>query len=266
MKSFAFMLGAAACLVGATALADESRYWEKRDVTPADEDKKPLRNYFESRDTNPGDPDDKREAEDYLNKRAEAANKPDRDHSMDRTDLKSADPDSDRFKSKVGVAIESGGGIGGFVDRSISETTGSQGQYTGRVVVGTRRHFAGEAAYVGSAQRVNTFGVSPGSMLYGNGVETAFRYNLLTGMWQPYATGGIGWMHYNFNRDAQISTSDVQQSGDVVTFPVGVGMAWRLDGLILDSRFSMHPATSSSMIRGANFSTWDLQARAGFEF
>lgn len=281
MKSYAFMLGAAVCLAGAAAFADENKYWEKRDldpasdaptkkatnqdwekrdVTPADEDKKPERAYYQSRDTNPGDPDDRKEVEDVLNKRAEAE-KGDRDHSMDRKDLRSADPDDKR----IGVAFETGGGVGGFIDDDISESTGAQGQYTGRVVVGTRRHFAGEAAYVGSAQRVNTLGVSPNSMLYGNGVEGAFRFNVLTGMWQPYATGGLGWVHYNMNESAILSTSDVRASGDVITFPVGVGMAWRMNRLILDSRLSFHPATGSNMIRGANLSTWDLQAKAGFE-
>lgn len=279
MKSYAFMLGAAVCLVSAAGFAGEQKYWEKRDVdpgsdaptkatdwekrdvTPADEDQKPERAYYEARDTNPGDPDNTKEVEDVLNKRAESS-KGDRDHSLDRKDLKRADPDD----KKLGVAFETGGGVGGFVDDRMSESTSVQGRYTGRVVVGTRSHFAGEAAYVGSAQRVNTLGISPNSMLYGNGAEGAFRFNVLTGMWQPYATAGLGWTHYNLNDSAVLSTSDVQASGDVITFPVGLGMAWRMNGLIFDSRLSFHPAAGSNIVRGGNLSTWDLQARGGFEF
>jgi hypothetical protein len=47
---------------------------------------------------------------------------------------------------------------------------------------------------------------------------------------------------------------------------LGCGMAWRKNGLILDGRFSMHPATSADMLREANLSTWDVNAKAGFEF
>ncbi len=281
MKSYAFMLGAAVCLVGATALADgneywenrdvdptidseklkpqSNRYWERRDVTPADEDQKPERNYFAQRDTNPGDPDDAREAEQAAMNDPRGAMAPD--------NRRAGSPfDRDRDDDRIGIQVETGGGVGGFIDDDISETTSAQGQWTGRVVIGTRRHFAGEVAYLGTAQNVNTFGVTPNSKLYGNGAEGAFRFNLLTGMWQPYASAGLGFMHYNFNDSATLLTSDVQRSDTVLTVPVGVGMAWRSDmGLVLDGRLSFHPATSG-LIRNANLSTWDLQAKAGFEF
>jgi len=283
MKSYAIMLGAAVCLAGMAAQADEAKYWEKRDVdpesdaptratdskaweqrdvTPASEDaKRTDKKYWTRRDTNPGDVDDEREVEDVLNKKAEVK-KSDRDHSLDRKGIVMNDPDD----KKLGIAFIHGGGIGGFIDDSLSESTSAQGQWTSRLVIGTRTHFAGELAYVGSAQKVNALGVSANSMLYGNGAEGAFRVNVLTGMWQPYAIGGLGWVHYNLNRDALLTTSDVQHQGDVMTFPVGAGMSWRMNNIMVDSRLSFHPATTSGIIRGANMSTWDLQARAGFEF
>jgi hypothetical protein len=185
----------------------------------------------------------------------------DRSHEGDRKDLLHADPN----KRMAGISVEAGGGVGGFIDNRISSVTSAQGQWTARMIFGTRSHFGGEAAYVGSAQGVNTVGISPNATLLGNGTEGAFRLNVLTGMFQPYAIAGLGWMHYSLG-PATLTTSDVQQNGDVVTFPLGLGMAWRMDGLVLDSRLSFHPATTSALIRDTNLSTWDLQARAGFEF
>src|SRR5690606_3916634 len=143
-----------------------------------------------NRDTNPGDPDDAREAEELLDQRSmQRTGEPDR--STDRRDMLARDPEDRR----MGLEVQTGGGIGGFVDDRISEVTSPQGQWTGRLVIGTRRHLGGEVAYVGSAQRVNTFGISPNSTLFGNGAEGAARLNVLTGMWQPYAIAGLGFVH-----------------------------------------------------------------------
>jgi hypothetical protein len=228
MKSFSILLGAAVSLLSAAALAADPNYYENRDPVP------------------PADP--------YAAPAPAPAAHPDPMADLNQPD-----------KKYVGIDVEAGGGVGGFIDRNITSVTTAQGQWTGRMVFGTRSHFAGEAAYVGSAQKVNTVGISPNATLVGNGAEAAFRLNVLTGMWQPYAIAGIGWTHYSLG-NATLTTSDVQSSGDVATFPLGVGMAWRYSGFVLDGRFSFHPATKSGLIRETNLSTWDLQAKAGFEF
>jgi len=173
--------------------------------------------------------------------------------------------EADRPDDKLGIAVEAGGGVGGFIDDRMSSQTTTQGQWTARAVFGTRSHFAGEAAYIGSLQGVNTLGVNEGARLSGHGGETSVRFNVLTGMWQPYATAGIGFMHYSLG-DAQLTTSDVLPTADVATFPLGLGMAWRMNGLVLDGRVSFHPSTTSGILRHANLSTWDVNAKAGFEF
>jgi hypothetical protein len=265
MKSFALLLGAAVSLASLSAFAEknpyeknaeaqlpdqrvDNRYWEKRSTGALDEKAPP------SEVITPG-----ARTEDALNKLAEKSG--DRDHTLDRKDVLRADRDEKR----LGIGVEAGGGFGGFLDKNISEQTGVQGQWTARLIFGTRSHFGAEAAYIGSAQSVNTSGISQNAKIVGNGAETAFRYNLFTGMFQPYASAGIGWVHYSLG-NAQLTTSDVQQNGDVAVFPVGLGMTFKYMGFMLDNRFSLHPATSSGLIRNTNLSTWDIQARGGFEF
>jgi len=270
MKSFALLLGAAASLACLSALAAEDPYEKADDQIPND---KVDNRYWEKRST--GARDEKAppsevlsptaQTEDAINKLSggtSADGKPhDRDHTLDRKDVLRADRD----EKKLGIGVEAGGGFGGFLDKNISEQTGVQGQWTARLIFGTRSHIGAEAAYIGSAQSLNMPGVQQGAKITGNGAETALRYNLFTGMFQPYASAGVGWVHYSMG-NAQLATSDVQQNGDVAVFPVGLGMTFKYMGFMLDNRFSLHPATSSALVRNTNLSTWDIQARGGFEF
>ena len=170
--------------------------------------------------------------------------------------------------SKIGFTAEAGGGIGGFLDSRAAGQTTNAGTWTARLQIGSRSHIAGEAAYQGSAQ--NLRGLGSGSGLYaarliGNGVEGNLRLNLLTGVWQPYAVGGLGWMHYNtINTGALVS--DFGMINNVIEFPVGAGMAWRFTPFVIDARMAFHPSAGSSLATGMNMSTWDLAARLGGEF
>ncbi len=273
----------------------DKHYWEHRDAQPAlaDDNVKRDKRYWEHRETNPkvesvGSPAveaapaagqkpqaaaEKGPVRRAVERAADGAGRAGAAVGDAASDVKEAakrvvaplTPVAEPRSDKVGIAVEAGGGVGGFVDERMSSQTTAQGQWAARAVFGTRRHLAGEAAYVGSAQGVNTLGVSNGAKLVGNGGETALRFNLLTGMWQPYATAGVGFMHYTLG-NAQLTTSDVQPTGDVATFPLGVGAAWRNNGVVLDGRVSFHPATTSGILRYANLSTWDVNAKAGFEF
>lgn len=167
--------------------------------------------------------------------------------------------------STIGIGFEAGAGVGGFMDNRIASVTTAQGTWKARAIVGTRRHFAGEAAYVGGTQIVNALGIQSNATLMNHGFEGSFRWNVLTGMIQPYATGGVGYSHYTLG-DARLTTSDVQSTGDVLTFPVSFGLAWKPNAFMLDARLSFHPSTNSAMIRDTNLSTWDVGAHAGFEF
>jgi hypothetical protein len=175
-------------------------------------------------------------------------------------------PDAEkRPASWVGVGFQAGAGVGSFIDNRMAGQTSAMAQWKIRGMVGTRRHFGGEAAYIGGAQSVNAFGVQQGATLMNHGFEGAFRYNLFTGLLQPYATGGLGYSHYTLG-NAVISTSDVDSTGDVLTLPISAGLAVKPGALILDARLTVRPAVGTTLIRNTNLSTWDVGAHAGFEF
>jgi len=167
--------------------------------------------------------------------------------------------------TRVGVDLETGGGVGGFLNSTMAAATGEQGQWTVRGVVGTRRHFPGEIAYVGSTQSVQGLTVDPTSHIIGGGLETNARFNLLTGALQPYAVAGVGWNHYSVT-GTTLATSAAETNADIMTFPVGAGLAYRVRGLVLDARLGFHPAFGGNLIPDQNMSTWDLNGKIGFEF
>jgi hypothetical protein len=144
-----------------------------------------------------------------------------------------------------GITAETGGGVGGFTDSHLSGA--AAGTWTARLTFGSRSHLGGEVAYTGSAQRLSD------AWLVGNGVETAMRWNVLTGIWQPYLFGGLGWTHF------------APRSGDVAQLPIGFGLAWRYGGFVADTRFTCRLAAPSPVIAGENLTTWELGARVGFE-
>lgn len=249
MKSYALILGAAASLFGFGALADDDKPTARDRTTYDNPAVAPA----------PAASDDSFRGE-MRRDEAVARNKMNDIREKDR-----ADTDARRPPSWIGIGFEAGGGVGGFLDSKASGVTTAAGLWQVRGIVGTRRHFAGEMAYIGGASTLNTFGVTNNATLVTNGFEGAFRWNVLTGMLQPYVTGGVGYQHYSLG-SAQISTSDVSSSGEVMTFPLSLGIAWRPGAFVLDGRVAFHPATNSVLLRDTNMSTWDIGAHAGFEF
>lgn len=167
--------------------------------------------------------------------------------------------------SGVGVEVQLGGGVQDFVDRDVAKVTNPGGAWGARLIVGTRSHIAGEAAYVGSSQGLNTLGVGDRATLRSNGIEGALRYNVLTGAWQPYAVAGYTWHRYNVANTAT-NFSSVADSGNVSEIPVGVGLAYRFKPLVADLRVSLHNAFNSTLIPGGNLTNYSGNLKLGFEF
>jgi hypothetical protein len=164
-----------------------------------------------------------------------------------------------------GMAAEIGGGVGGFAYNQASSQTTVSGTWNARLIFGTKTHFAVEAAYIGSAQGLNTLGVADNAYLTSNGAEALLRYNIITGMWQPYVMGGAAWRHYTLT-NTNVNTSDVQNQDDVAETPIGAGLAFKYAGFLADLRGEYRPAFQATLIGPTNLSNWGVNGRVGFEF
>ena len=167
------------------------------------------------------------------------------------------------IRSWVGLSFLGGGGAGRFFDDEAAGMTSAAGAWTARFTVGTRHHLAGEAAYLGSAQKINALGLDSGAALVSHGAETALRLNILTGVFQPYLSAGIGWRHFSVRSD--FNTSSVQSETDIGHVPLATGIALRAGGFIVDGRVCFRP-TYGTFRPGTNLSTWDVTGNMGFEW
>jgi hypothetical protein len=188
--------------------------------------------------------------------------------------------------TRFGALFTIGGGFGDFVESDLTAATSGQGIWEARAVVGTRSPFALEAAYVGSAQAVDALGLRSNAGLISNGLEGALRLNVpislreladvdgrgaVPTLIEPYAFSGIGWKRYSLLHEGR-NTSSVQQSDDILTLPLGVGLALALGGITLDGRFTYRHAFFSDLVGNetssfgaASLSQWQLGASVGFE-
>ncbi len=165
----------------------------------------------------------------------------------------------------VGLQVEVGGGVQQFLGRTASSITDPAGAWTARLVVGTRSHIAGEAAYIGSAQALDALGVSDKARLTSNGVEGLLRLNVLRGAFQPYAAAGYTFRRYNISNSA-VNTSSVADAANVNEIPVAAGLAYRFRPLVTDLRFTLRNAFGTPLLPNANLSTYTVDAKVGFEF
>jgi len=172
------------------------------------------------------------------------------------------------FMSRLGVGLTVGGGITDFTHSETRDLTALGGSWTARLTLGTREFLGIEAAYVGSAQSIDAIGLDPAAVLVANGIEGALRVNLTRTTLQPYFFGGAAWKHYSLaNKD--FNDSNIRNDDDVLEIPVGVGLAWHADRLMIDGRFDYRPTFDDELIRptdSLSLDNWNLTARVGFEF
>ncbi|HVZ85543.1 MAG TPA: OmpA family protein [Polyangia bacterium] len=169
-----------------------------------------------------------------------------------------------------GLAVLLGGGYQQFTNPTLRDATGQGGDWSVRAVAGTRSIIGFEAAYVGSARGITPLGVTTGDQrLVSNGVQGALRLNIpiIFGnhMIEPYGFGGVGWDHYqvtNFNA----GLSDFARSDDIMTVPVGGGLAYEYKAFMIDARASWTPTYFNNLPNGATFNTWNVGGQMGVAF
>ncbi len=165
----------------------------------------------------------------------------------------------------AGMAAFIGGGGTGFAYSGAMDAAHPGGEWEGRFVIGTRSNIAGEIAYLGSAQGMKALGVENTAYLMSNGLEGNLRLNFLTGIIQPYVSAGLGYRHYSM-QGTSFNTSSVASSDNVGEIPLAVGLAFRYKGFVAELRGAYNASFVSALIPNTPLSTWNADARVGWEF
>ncbi|MBS1122311.1 MAG: hypothetical protein H6Q90_4539 [Deltaproteobacteria bacterium] len=178
----------------------------------------------------------------------------------------------ENWYKKYGVSVSLGGGVAGFTNKTLRDTTRVGGDWTVRLTIGSRSMLAGEAAYIGSAQSIDALGLDSDALLVSNGIQGNLRLNLINDMpVQPFVYGGAAWRRYTLARD-NFNTSDVLSKDDVLEIPLGVGIAAKTQGFLFDARGEARIATNEDLLPSidrtgaAAMHRWSINANVGYEF
>lgn len=156
------------------------------------------------------------------------------------------EPEDDTLE-RYGIALSLGGGVAGFTDDTMRDTSNDGGAWGVRASIGTRSPIAFEGEYTGSAQSIDALGLDNDAVLVGNGLQGALRVNILDMNVQPFLFGGLAWRHYNLTNEG-INTSDISDSDDVLEIPMGAGIAWKYRGFLVDARGEFRYASQEDMV------------------
>jgi hypothetical protein len=177
------------------------------------------------------------------------------------------------FLSKWGLAVTVGGGAGDFIGEDMRDMTGVAGAWDARVIFGTKQIVGVEAGYLGSLQSIDALGLDTDAQLMSNGAEALVRLHFLPGMIQPYAFAGAGWRRYDLT-NVETNTSSVTEKDDVFEIPVGLGVSFRYEHLLIDVRGAFRPSFDDDLVPSTNeeeesalsLDTFQFGARVGYEF
>lgn len=190
----------------------------------------------------------------------------------------------EHLSSGIGVAVMLGGGIAGFTDHTLRDTTSPVGGlWDLRAAFGTHAPIAVEVGYLGSATRIQSlFGVAS-AMMIGTTLEGDLRLNLLPHyVIDPYAFVGIGWQRYDIDeRDFSLTDTGIGTHDNLVEVPVGGGFSYRFAGLVADVRGTFRATQGSNLVleepavqsqvaagtvRYAPMHSWEASLALGYEF
>jgi hypothetical protein len=140
--------------------------------------------------------------------------------------------------SGPGISLQAGGGVVSYTRNAVDVITDAGGAWDVRVVIGTRRLFAVDLAYIGLANPIN-LPQADGATLVGHGAEAALRVKLPiyieTAYMTPFLSAGLGWLHYGVV-DGALAAPAFQGTDDVATVPLGGGFTVGDGHLFLEVR------------------------------
>lgn len=184
----------------------------------------------------------------------------------------------DRLSSGIGVATVLGGGVTGFTDKTLRDTTTNNlnGLWDLRLTIGSHIPLGIDLGYVGTAANIDALIGTRSATLIGTTVEGALRWNVLPhSTINPYLFGGIGWQRYDVTGATfRQAATGLRDSDNSVVFPLGAGLSYRSsDGLVLDLRGTFRASTQGKLVLDSPDSTsfapqhtWEASGGLGYEF
>ena len=185
------------------------------------------------------------------------------------------------LQSGIGVSTILGGGVTGFTDSTMRSTTSDiGGLWDLRVTIGSHLPLALDISYLGSATNINGLPSGDKGTLIGTTVEGALRYNLMPHfVWTPYVFAGAGWQRYDVTQaSVNLSDSGMNSQDNLLEFPLGAGIAYRMGGFVADLRGTFRATTEADLVLRnpttltptsndfAPMHTWEASAALGYEF
>lgn len=180
--------------------------------------------------------------------------------------------------SGIGVGMILGGGITGFTNQTMRDSTSTVGGlWDARLSIGTHVPIGVDVTYLGTASTIDSLTGTGSGTLVGTTVEGALRWNILPhSPVDPYVFAGLGWQRYNLtNVNTAFAASNVAATSDnFLEVPMGAGLALRnMSGFTFDLRGTFRAAaTQSTMIinpstgQAVDMHTWEASAALGYEF
>lgn len=173
--------------------------------------------------------------------------------------------------ARVGAGILVGGGFEDFTNGTMKSMTSTGGNWTARILAGTRQFVGVEAGYVGSARSIDALGLQSSAVLLSNGLEGAARLNVpvvmrRTQLLEPFGFIGLGWSRYQLQNTATV-TASLERNDDVMTLPVGGGLEYAIGRFMADARFTYRATYYNDLMRnGGNLNSWGFGGQVGFSF
>ena len=184
--------------------------------------------------------------------------------------------------SRIGIGIDVGGGITGFVDSKVRNTTSMVGgTWSARASFGTRIPLGLEVGYVGSATNITGQLGRAQATLLGTTLESTLRYNVFPrARLMPYVFAGLGYQRYRINdRTFQLSDTGIASHDQLLVVPSGVGAMYRFGSIVADARATFRWAEGGNLVLEtpqqsletatgtfAPMHTWDASVNLGYEF
>jgi len=171
----------------------------------------------------------------------------------------------------LGIGLVVGGGVDGFTNSNMRNTTNDGGTWNVRAIIGTRSPLALEAAYFGSAQSVNALGLDNNALLVGNGAQGDLRLNVGGDIpVQPFVFGGVAWRRYEIT-NTKTNTSDLVNNDNVLELPAGIGLAVKRYGFMAEARGEIRAAIGEDLVPNntngsESMHRWGVNASIGYEF